>query len=573
MMHVNAMGMNPVHTMQATLINWFQTDNPIVNYMITFSILTGMTLITTHASKLYNIVTQYAKRFFRRKPLASVKPSLKFCAYYSESKSWSGSNEFFAWLEEIKAKALPPMPQDRPMNEDGVFHLEQFGTFYFSYSGGNTVWIPSENMDFYLDNNIWISFERNVTQEGENKDKKINVTLTVYVKSIEHFSMLLKYHEKLVVDHMEKQNRKFNEPHIWRYSGYEESGRIRWKNYKFNSTRSFDHVWFKEKEKFLDAYRHFRNCRDDYRETGDPWFFSALFYGPPGCGKTSTIKAILEESKKNKEVCHLFLVPFKSITSADMLLNLLHNELVENINIPFDQRIYIFEDFDAENGAEMLKKRKFNNNNVSPYMSGGYFSPHRGGFGYIMKRGKGKGFGYDCDSEEEDGEEEKQNSIEEKEKKGDSNISDTKKKEEEETEHESRSAPVYNLKISLADILNAIDGVQELYGHTLIFTTNCPHPKKTFDSAFLREGRMHHIIKLGKCDNDGIDYFFKKRYGEACPSDLIDEIGCEIYTPAQIKSACNIYTSAKLCGDFLIEMKRKTQEEEEEKTKNKSKKK
>ena len=574
------MTMNPVHTMQTTLIQWFQTDNPIFNYMITFAVLTGMTFITTHATKLWNIVSERLKRFFRKPLNLSVNPSLKFSAFYSESKSWSGSNEFFAWLEQIKSKALPPLPENRALTKDSVCHLEQFGNFYFHYNG-DTIWIPSQDTDFHLDENIWVSFKREVTQEGENKDKKINVTLTIYVKSLEEYPILLRYHEKMVQQYLEKQNRKFNEPHIWRFSSYDESkGRIRWKDYKFNSTRSFDHVWFKEKEKFLDSYRHFRTCRDDYRKSGDPWFFSTLFYGPPGCGKTSTIKAILEESRRNGEVCHLFIVPFKSISSADMLLNLLHNETVENVIIPFDQRIYVFEDFDAENGAEMLKRRFFNTSDHPPYFSPIGFGPSSSLGGKYYKKykfnskksnnkteKKQEQQQQDCmcdsdyDSEQDDVASRRVSlgdHVEDKDTKKDKNDDD-----KEEKEHESRS--FHHHRVSLADILNALDGVQELYGHTLIFTTNCPNPKKTFDSAFLREGRMHHLIKLGKCDHDGINYFFKQSYGESCPSTRIKDIGCNIYTPAQIKSACKIHKSAQSCAEFLYEKKIEAQQGEKAK--------
>merc|ERR1719510_1437162 len=65
-------------------------------------------------------------------------------------------------------------------------------------------------------------------------------------------------------------------------------------------------------------------------------------------------------------------------------------------------------------------------------------------------------------------------------------------------------------ELTLADILEALDGVMEMDGRMLIITTN--HPEK-LDAALVRPGRIDVQLEYGRCTLDSIieicDHFFR----------------------------------------------------------------
>ena len=63
--------------------------------------------------------------------------------------------------------------------------------------------------------------------------------------------------------------------------------------------------------------------------------------------------------KKNGKISHLFIIPFNNIDTAEVFSSIILGEGNENINIPYDQRIYIFEDFDACQYANIFLKREY----------------------------------------------------------------------------------------------------------------------------------------------------------------------------------------------------------------------
>jgi ABC-type multidrug transport system ATPase subunit len=77
-----------------------------------------------------------------------------------------------------------------------------------------------------------------------------------------------------------------------------------------------------------------------------------MFSGDPGCGKTSTIKAIANETKR-----HVIEVHLSDIKTNAQLKHLFYNEELmvfnpvtnkaETLHIPISERLYVIEDIDA----------------------------------------------------------------------------------------------------------------------------------------------------------------------------------------------------------------------------------
>lgn len=102
--------------------------------------------------------------------------------------------------------------------------------------------------------------------------------------------------------------------------------------------RSMDTLFTNNNEHYqlLDSIKDFIDKKEIYRKLSYPYSYSALLYGEPGCGKSSTILAIA--STLDKDIC--YVNPSKM--SLDKLLRVLNQH---------EGEIFVFEDIDAINTA------------------------------------------------------------------------------------------------------------------------------------------------------------------------------------------------------------------------------
>ena len=72
---------------------------------------------------------------------------------------------------------------------------------------------------------------------------------------------------------------------------------------EFSSNKSFDNIFFKDKKLVLNRLNKFLEGKDEYAKKGISYTLKgSLFYGEPGCGKTSCIKAIANYTKRNLQI-------------------------------------------------------------------------------------------------------------------------------------------------------------------------------------------------------------------------------------------------------------------------------
>lgn len=217
----------------------------------------------------------------------------------------------------------------------------------------------------------------------------------------------------------------------------------------------------------------FLNNPSWYIEKGLPHSFGLLLHGPPGCGKTSLIKAIANETKR-----HIFNIRLTKSTTATQFRSLFlsekiyyqKDEAVLSVDIPIEKRILIFEDCDSL--TDVLLSRKF------------------------------------------------KQKISEEEKHQREILGEERYKQQEESQD----------KLTLADVLNIMDGVLEQPGRIVIFTTN--HPEK-LDEAFIRPGRIDMNIHFTNCDAETLKEMFEAFYGEVFPFDF--ERYDKLFSPALIQ--------------------------------------
>merc|ERR1712173_549657 len=191
----------------------------------------------------------------------------------------------------------------------------------------------------------------------------------------------------------------------------------------------------------------FTNNKAWYKQRGIPYTMGFMFYGEPGCGKTSTIKAIANHTQR-----HIVSVPLNKIKTAKELLNVFYNVRMNYKDIPLNQRLYVLEDIDAADLKDVVGERS-----------------------KAEKEGEKK--------EEGEDKEDSDSGI-------DMNLLQLLKSS-------ATAGPLdkwKSSKLTLATLLEVLDGVMEMDGRMLIITTNYP---ERLDKALIRPGRIDMKVRFG----------------------------------------------------------------------------
>lgn len=130
------------------------------------------------------------------------------------------------------------------------------------------------------------------------------------------------------------------------------------KEHDFHTNKSFSNIFIENKDEILEEIREFsknipkavkEKIKARYEYNGTPYKRTYLLHGPPGCGKSSLIKAFIKETGR-----HCMMIPWSRIkTSADFasICRVQYKKLTSK------DVIIVFEDFDA-NTSNIVKVRE-----------------------------------------------------------------------------------------------------------------------------------------------------------------------------------------------------------------------
>jgi chaperone BCS1 len=178
-----------------------------------------------------------------------------------------------------------------------------------------------------------------------------------------------------------------------------------------------------------------------------------MFHGDPGCGKTSSIKAIANTARR-----HIVNIQLSQIKSKEQLRHLFFNDDIhvydgmktERFTIPVHERLYVIEDIDAM-GDSVLRRD--------------------------MKK-----------------------PVEQKVTKEDAWMEAHREEEQ-------------NEPLDLSFLLNLLDGTLEASGRILAITSNFP---ERIDKALIRPGRIDMIVQFRKCNiqilTEMVNSFYDKTF-------------------------------------------------------------
>merc|ERR1712038_1634901 len=417
------------------------------------------------------------------------------------------STNFFAVLYQIKKlncteasiTELSEVPVEEPdnvsydYNSDGEEVDDTSDAKEKTSRGTATNLIVSQVAPFQMTEDVMCSV--NITKENEGNEKNP-------VKA-EEFQMTL-YSETLTADELravlaawvkeyEGRLNRDRDSHLKFYL-YSPSGDVtedyfdptrHYSEFRFESGKTFDNVFYSQKKDIVKRLDFFTQNKAWYKKRGIPYTMGFMFYGGPSCGKTSTIKAIANHTQR-----HIVSVPLNKIKTAKELLNVFYNVRMNYKDIPLNQRLYVLEDIDAADLKDVVGER-----------------------GKSEKEGEKK--------EESEDKEDTDSGI-------DINLLQLLKSS-------ATAGPLdkwKSNKLTLATLLEVLDGVMEMDGRMLIITTNYP---ERLDKALIRPGRIDMKVKFGLCTAASIVEMYKHYFETELPSSFDrSRLQDDVYSPAEV---------------------------------------
>jgi len=119
-----------------------------------------------------------------------------------------------------------------------------------------------------------------------------------------------------------------------------------WREDRFESSRTFNNVFFDGKHSIVERIKFFMENRTWYENMGIPYSLGIGLYGEPGTGKTSFIKALANMTGR-----HIVIINLKQIKTKKQLEDVYFQSRYHKDNaqgsIGFAEKIIVFEDIDC----------------------------------------------------------------------------------------------------------------------------------------------------------------------------------------------------------------------------------
>ena len=516
---------NSIHM---SLFSYFKTSNPILNAIITTFGLAIMSYLVRQMQD-YDVLNinwhslNFKYWFFKKNMvILEGKKSTYSSGYDKHIFSSSLFTDRFnaTWnyiikniesnksIYEIKEMANPTSgPYDNSSKDIKDFQKELF--------------IVTQEKEFLIDEKLKIyAVTRAFVEDQDNKEETKTKTATKIDKIIINLfsyetdlDTIKKFIDTITENYLKSiENERYNKKFIYTLSKtkYEDAKWECWSECIFESSKTFNNLFFKGKSDIIYKLDFFINNKQWYYEMGIPYTIGIGLHGPPGTGKTSLIKCIA--NKLNRHVINLSLKIIKTKRQLDdFFFEDRYNSCNKKGSISFNEKIIVIEDIDCI-GDIVLNRNKKNKK--------------------IKYKGKD-----DVDL----------NKLTTKSNVNVGEVLKTLVEQSNDNDFKTCKMPTEEEPITLDDILNLWDGLRETPGRVLIISSNC---YGDLDPALIRPGRIDVTLELGNPDHEIIAQLYKHLTNKTISEKLLKKIKPNFYSQAEI---INMYLSSNKNSDLFIE--------------------
>ena len=374
-------------------------------------------------------------------------------------------------------------------------------------NNNNDVFIVSQKTPFVFNAELKIYALTKIFSEEATNDKEkgttskidnIEIVLYSYESSL---ATMKNYIDNMTTGYLEtiEKNRN-NKRFIYTIvkTKYEETRFECWKESCFETTRAFENMFFEGKNEVLEKLDFFLQNREWYYSKGIPYTIGFGLHGPPGTGKTSFIKSLAKYTNR-----HIIVLSLKLIKTQRQLQSFFYedryNENNKRGSIGFDNKIIVIEDIDAQGDIVLDRSKKKSGVPAIDFTK----ITEKTNVGDVIK------------------------TIMENEKEEDKKLLSTVMK------------PVDDEPITLDDILNLWDGIEETSGRILVISSN--HYNE-LDPALTRPGRIDVSVEMNNASREIIAEMYQHLYEKRINTKSLSKVKQHFYSPAEI---INLYLMHK----------------------------
>jgi len=473
---------------------------------------------------IYDYINQKTKNFFFDENVSSIMIPYHIKSYvvYGATKSMEKvlySDRFYAITYHIKKHHLHKLYS---LTENINFENTKYAEDNCGF-----ILLPKDRQKIVLENNIFFEIVLDEIKSDENEKKETTTHTKKYIYKLtkmgkESIGDLEQFLEKIQKEYQTDVLNKTTQM-VFEYKKSvkdddDDEQTAIYSETPFKTNKSFDNLFFRQKQDYLKFIMPFIDTTEDikrqYEKTGNAFKAIMMLHGPPGCGKSSLIKATIKKTGR-----HCVLVPWTKIKTCDDFVSLFRPIKINNRVYQQNELIIVFEDFDA-NDNDIIKART----GLKPKVE--------------VKAGVKKDI--------------KDFTTAELLHLASFNLKDipsttfTCKESDSDFASSIRNGVKRYDELTLEYILNVLDGIVELHESIVFFTTN---DIDIIDPALKRNGRVNYILNMEYTDQKTMREMISYHYSVPVPLKRIPVKSKMSY--ADLSAICNYCKTVDECLDTI----------------------